>query len=77
MITIISRIFSPRFEGSSENKIFDESCLMEFLLFIRIHLVVIGKRTSSLSVIELLLVLIIEKLMRILVICTYVRLVNN
>ncbi len=77
MITIMSRILPPTFEGSSENKIFDKSCLMEFLLFQRVHLVIIGKRTSSLSVIGLLLVLIIEKLMRILVICTYIRLVYN
>jgi len=77
MITINSRILSPRFESASENKIFDETCLMEFLLFQRVYLVLIGKRTSSLSVIGLLLVLIIEELKRILVICTYVRLVDN
>ncbi len=50
---------------------------MEFLLFHRVNLVVIGKRTTGLSSIGLLLVLVIEELMCILVICTYIRLVDN
>jgi hypothetical protein len=50
---------------------------MEFLLFHRVNLVDIGKRTTGLSIIGLLLVLVIEELMCILVICTYIKLVDN